>query len=325
MLLLGGAIASPVTGVIKGLVVGSSISHGNLTLFPLTGKATGSVTYVTLDKAIKKGWVEVQEKDGGSVNTVRVRNKSAKRVFGMAGEIITGAKQNRMLEHDVLLPSESGWLDLPVYCVEHGRWHGAEMGFGSKGQIAAGRVRGKATNDQSQSSVWAEVSANNAALGVETSTGRFDAVYDDETVQDGLREYKAELQDKVPELAPNALGVAVVVGDRLVCVDAFSSPAMFRKMWSRLLDSYVIDALSRQPSGKMSRQQVSDFLKEATAASIVQQPTVGGGQLTRIEGDEATGSALVSGKEVIHLDLFPADESESTPMRLDIRREGSQR
>ena len=325
MLLLGGAIANPVPGVLKGLVVGAPVSHGNLTLFPLDGRATGSTVYATLDKAIRKGWVEVREKDGGDVNTVRVRNKSDKPVFGMAGEIITGAKQNRMLEHDVLLPSESGWLDLPVYCVEHGRWHGAGMEFGSKGQIAAGRVRGKAAKDQSQSSVWAEVAENNEELGVVTSTGRFDAVYDDKTVQDGLREYKDELHDRVPELAPNALGVAVVVGNRLVCVDAFSSPAMFRKMWSRLLDSYVIDALSRQPSGKMTRQQVSDFLKEAAAASIVQQPTVGGGQLMRIEGDEATGSALVSGKEVIHLDLFPADESESTPMRLDIRREGSQR
>ena len=186
-------------------------------------------------------------------------------------------------------------------------------------------MRSKAANDQSQSSVWAEVGANNEALGIETSTGRFDAVYDDETVQDGLREYRDKLHDKVPELAPNALGVAVVVGNRLVCVDAFSSPAMFRKMWSRLLDSYVIDALSRRPSGKMTRQQVSDFLKEAATASIVLQPTVGGGQLMRIEGEEATGSALVSGKEVIHLDLFPSDEGESSPLRLDIRRQGSQR
>ena len=82
MLLLGGAIANPVPGVLKGLVVGAPVSHGNLTLFPLDGRATGSTVYATLDKAIRKGWVEVREKDGGDVNTVRVRENAWIREWG---------------------------------------------------------------------------------------------------------------------------------------------------------------------------------------------------------------------------------------------------
>ncbi len=135
VVLAGAAVAAPadrVVTVLEGLKPGNPVKHGNLTVFPLIGKATGSMNYTMLDKAIRKGYVEVQEKDGGDVNTVRIRNKSDKYVFGMAGEMITGAKQNRMLQKDVLLHPKSGWLDLSVYCVEHGRWHGSSMDFSSK-------------------------------------------------------------------------------------------------------------------------------------------------------------------------------------------------
>jgi len=327
-ILAGALLATPsdrVKGVLEGLAPADAISHGNLTVFPLYGPATGERDYVTLDKAIKKGYVEVQEKDGGEVNTVRVKNKSDRYVFGMAGEIITGAKQNRMLQRDVMIHPKSGWLDLSVYCVEHGRWAGSSMEFGSKSQIAAGRVRGKAANSQSQSGVWAEVDANNADIGIAPATGRFDAVYDDEKVQKKVAEYRGRLETAVPTLADNVLGVAVAVGDRIVCVDAFSSPSLFRKMWPRLLESYVIDAVSRTPSGKTTKGEVEDFIRDAASAAVIYEPTVGGGQALRIDGVETTGSALVSGKEVVHLDLFPAEEgdSDSSPLQLDIRRSGS--
>jgi hypothetical protein len=316
--------AGPGPKFIKSLQVAKPVVHGNLTIFPLTASATLTARYLTFDRAIGQGIVTVQEKDGGEVNTVRVKNTGDRFVFGMAGEMITGAKQNRMLQRDVLLPPKSGWVDLSVYCVEHGRWHGSSASFGSKGQIAAGRVRGNAANHQSQSRVWEEVASNNADLGVKTETGRFDAVYDDEKVQRELTSYKKEIEDKVPRLAPNAVGVAVAVGNHLVCVDAFGSSKLFKKMWPRLLESYVVDAISQKPSGRTVAADVEDFLGDAAEASEVLQPSVGSGKLYRLEGDDATGSALVHGRDVIHADLFPS-ETETTPLRLDIRRGGLQR
>lgn len=309
-----------VSSVLKGMKVGAPVRHDNLTVFPLTGMQTGTRTYVTLDKAIRQGWVEVQEKEGGNVNAVRVRNKSDKHVFGMAGEIITGAKQNRMLQKDVLLNPKSGWLDLSVYCVEHGRWSGASMEFSSKGQIAAGRVRGNAANFQSQGEVWAEVSRSNAELGIKSSTDRFDAVFDDEGVQEKVEAYQDKLEHKVPQLAPDVHGVAVAVGDKLVCVDVFSSSAMFKQMWPRLLESYVVDAISQTLSGSMTQDEVRAMLNQAAGATVTHQPTVGAGQLVRIEGSQVAGSALVSGNQVVHLDLFPSAEVDDSPLRLDIRR-----
>ncbi len=328
-LLLGilatGASGAAVDGLLKGLSVGTPVEYENLTVFPLTGRATGSTSYLTLDKAIRDGDVIVEEKDGGSVNTVRIRNQSDRYVFALAGEIITGARQTRMLQRDVVIPPKSKWLDLSVFCVEHGRWSGTSEQFSSKGQIVTGALRGKANQTRDQSEVWAEVSRNNAALSIETATDRFDAVFEDEEVQQKLDGYRRGLEAAVPRFAANVLGVAVAVGDRVVCVDVFGSPGLFKKMWSRLLESYVIDAIARKPSGATDAADVRDFLADAAEGETVVQAGIGAGQLYQIEAGRLSGSALVRGSEVVHLDLFPVEESDSSPLRLDIRRQGINR
>lgn len=317
------AAADPVATALRGLSVRPAITHGNLTLFPLVGATGGTAAHRTLGRAIEQGLVEVREKDDGVVNRVLVRNNSGDHVFGLAGEIITGAKQNRMLERDVLLPPKSDWLELAVYCVEQGRWHGSTARFEGGGQIAAGRVRGRAANARSQSAVWDEISANKTDLGLAAPTTRFDAVYEDETVQEQIKEYRARLESRIPTLAPGAVGVAVAVGDRLVCVDLFGSPAMFRSLWPRLLESYVIDALAHKPSGTTDAASVRAMLDTAASAPRVAVPTVGAGRSWRIEGTTITGSALVRGKEIVHLDLFPAETSNPAPPELDFRRRHS--
>ena len=69
--------------------VGRPLVYEDLTVFPLSGKSSMSIEFLTLDKAIRQGLVQVQEKEDGDVNSVRVRSTSAEHVFGMAGEIVT--------------------------------------------------------------------------------------------------------------------------------------------------------------------------------------------------------------------------------------------
>jgi len=95
---------SAATNLLSRVSVGSQSGYENLTLFPLVGPASTYSIYALLDEAIRSGRVKVQEKDGGEVNTVRMKNAGKTRVFGMAGEIVSGAKQDRMLQDDVLLP-----------------------------------------------------------------------------------------------------------------------------------------------------------------------------------------------------------------------------
>jgi hypothetical protein len=296
--------------------------YENLTLFPLTGPSSGSAGYRLLDDAMRSGQVEVQEKDGGQVNTVRMRNTGKTYVFGMAGEIVSGAKQDRMLQDDVLLPPGSGWLDVPVYCTEHGRWTGTSS-FGTKGYLASGGVRGKASQTGSQEEVWAEVDAAHEGLGVATPSRAFAKVYEDKGAQEQAQPYIDKLDD-LPALFPGAIGVAVAVGDQIVCVDVFGSPELFQKMWPKLLRSYVIDAMQSQQHGKLTAKQVQQFIRGAAGAQVTNQPTVGAGTLQRLSAPSASGSALVFKKTIIHLDLFPdssPDRGDGPAPRLDVRRQ----
>ncbi|MBN2466175.1 hypothetical protein JXD38_11195, partial [candidate division WOR-3 bacterium] len=235
----GIAVAQPKPGpaatrLLDGIAVKSPFGYKNLILFPLVARPSGWSSYTLLDDAIRSGQVKVQEKDGGQVNTVRVKNTGKTYVFGIAGEIVSGAKQDRMLENDVLLPPGSGWLDVPVYCTEHGRWSGTSESFGTKGYVVSGRVRQRAAETQSQEVVWDEVDAAHRGLGVATPSQAFAKVYEDKRAQEQARPYLDEL-DRLPDLCPGALGVVVAVGNRIVCVDAFGSPVLFRKMWPKLL------------------------------------------------------------------------------------------
>ena len=311
------------TRLLAGITVKIPSGYENLTLYPLVARTPASSSYTLLDEAIRSGQIKVQEKDGGQVNTVRVQNTGKTHVFGMAGEIVSGAKQDRMLENDVLLPPGSGWLDVPVYCTEHGRWSGTSASFGTKGHVASGRVRERAARTRSQEAVWDEVGAAHRELGVATPGQAFAKVYEDERAQEQARPYIDEL-DRLPDLCPGALGVVVAVGNRIVCADAFGSPALFRSMWPKLLRSYVIDAMQTRPAGKVGLEQVRRFIKNAARARVTNQPTVGAGRLQRLSAENASGSALVFNNAVVHLDLFPGaglDTDDGPAPRLDFRRQ----
>jgi hypothetical protein len=319
----------PVLDMLSGLTAGNAYRHENLTLYPLYGRGGLSVGLVLLDEAIQQGVLQVQEKGGGQVNTVRVRNRGKSYVFGMAGEIVSGARQDRMLQDDILMPPGSGWLDVPVYCTEHGRWQGESMSFGTKGDVAAGGVRARASQTRSQGEVWAEVDAARGALDVTSPTRAFAKVYEEPRVQEKLDDYTEHL-GSLPQMFPGAVGVVVAVGSRVVCVDVFGSPSLFGRMWPKLLRSYVIDAVSQQPHGSLSAREVRRFTAGAARADLAVRASVGSGVLLSLSAARASGSALRYNREVVHIDLFPGSpehesdgQDQGNAPRLDVRRQRS--
>jgi hypothetical protein len=76
----------------------------------------------------------------------------------LAGEIVTGGKQDRVIGKDRIVPAESDPIDLSVFCVEPGRWVARSEKFaGLSGQMAQPSVRAKAMADKDQQQVWAQV------------------------------------------------------------------------------------------------------------------------------------------------------------------------
>src|SRR5664280_441064 len=130
-------------GTASGYRVLQPIQSGDLTLFPVVqddGKTLPADPFLTLDEGLKSCEVEVTEAgkvqglvrsrggaaqlryQGDQVNTLVLVNNSKRPLLLLAGEIVTGGKQDRVIAKDRIVPAGSDPIDLGVFCIEPGRW-----------------------------------------------------------------------------------------------------------------------------------------------------------------------------------------------------------
>jgi ARG and Rhodanese-Phosphatase-superfamily-associated Protein domain len=155
------------------------ITHGDLTVFPVVSAKTHDTSgFLTLDEGIRSGEVVVTEVgnlhgamrrrpnqqstyQNAQVNQLVLVNNSQRPLILLAGEIVTGGKQDRVVAKDRIVPAESDPVDLGVFCVEPHRWVANSSKFDTHASVMAQpSVRKKAMAEKDQQQVWAEV--NNA-------------------------------------------------------------------------------------------------------------------------------------------------------------------
>jgi len=191
-------------GEVAGLKVLDPIHHGNLTVFPVVAaKSYPTGEFLTLDEGLRSGDVVVTEagsvqglvrrhgtpihNDGAEVNRLVLVNNSKRPLLLLAGEIVSGGKQDRVIGKDRIVPAESDPIDLSVFCVEPGRWVATTDHFGASqalyGSASGGgigepvhaatppmaimaqpSVRARAMADKDQNQVWNEVNKQKTAM-----------------------------------------------------------------------------------------------------------------------------------------------------------------
>ncbi len=210
------------------------VKLGRLTVFPIGLNRTNRLDNVlTMAQAMEKKLLVIEEMKSAQVPKARFVNKSGKMIFLMAGEIITGGKQNRTLTTDALLGPDSVTV-LPVYCVQRGRWAGKKR-F-SAGTMAPQGVRERAAQKVGQSEVWSEVARANRRLKSTNASGDLSvAMIKPENVK-----HLKKLRNKiVPKLPKNCAGIVVAKDKRIIGADLFNSPELFAAMRDKVLDSYL--------------------------------------------------------------------------------------
>jgi hypothetical protein len=97
-------------------------SHKNLTIFLVHGPDTiRDLHLLTLAEALKEKKALVRET--GKVNELTVENLSNDLdIFIQSGDIVKGGQQDRLLACDLVVPTRSGKMPIPSFCVESGRW-----------------------------------------------------------------------------------------------------------------------------------------------------------------------------------------------------------
>jgi hypothetical protein len=335
----------------SGYKVLEPIRHGNLTVFPVVAaKSYPTAEFMTLDEGLRSGDVVVTEagnvqglirrhaspvirndSGGAQVNRLVLVNNSKRPLLLLAGEIVSGGKQDRVIGKDRIVPPESDPVDLSVFCVEPGRWVETSNNFGASeamygrnvggpihgavpmAMMAQPSVRAKAMADKDQSQVWDEVRKQQSAMEtVEVSAGAAPVATEIASTSSYAKvNENAEVKKQVDAVAKpieqnyqslirqlrdrNAVGVVVAVNGRIIWADVFASTDLLEKYWPKLVRSYASEAVvTRAKDVEVGVSQAQAFLGDMEGRHETIETEPGIYRHTEATGDGFKAFSLMS-------------------------------
>ncbi|HLJ76178.1 MAG TPA: DUF6569 family protein [Acidobacteriaceae bacterium] len=292
------------------------IQRGNLTIFPLVANRSYDTSkLLTLDEGIRSGQVIITEegqerglvrpgqafppRTGPQVNRLVLYNNSSRPLLLLAGEIVTGGHQDRVVGADSIVPAQTGPIDLGVFCVEPGRWTGPSPKFGAVATpMAQPSVRMPAMVEGNQAKVWDsagkaranianQLSAPEAAAvaGTTSYAQAFQSAPVEKRIEQygGLESEQAILRELRKE---GATGVVVAVGGNILWADAFASTDLLARYWPKLVRSYVAEAMT---TGGVNTtpdvHQAEVWMQEASGGREVVETVPGVYRRTKVTGE----------------------------------------
>jgi hypothetical protein len=325
------AALSPATGIPRPVQAGNGgqspqqgwrlaqpITYENLTIFPVVSAQDADTSaFTTLDEALASGDVVITEQGnylgrtrealplpipqtGVQVNQLVLVNRGKRQLMLLAGEVVSGGKQDRMIGKDRIVPGGATPLPLDVFCVEHGRSTGESANFSAANLMAHPSVRAKAAVEQNQNEVWAAVrgdtqstrggTAGGVAGGIIGSalpapingrvldnvialsapTQAYAKIYKSSPIGASVETFAQEVDRRFHRANSvtgheHVVGVVVAYGGEVTWSDVFASSELFDAYWPKLLRSYVVEALTRTATREtVSLVDARDFLRPAT-------------------------------------------------------------
>jgi hypothetical protein len=250
--------------------------HENLTIYLIHGQdQQESLMFTPLEEAMQRKTVIVHETS--EVNELAIENVSAsEEVFVQAGDIVKGGQQDRVLAVDLILPAKSGRIPIAAFCVENGRWsqRGSEPSFNfsaSYGMVATKNLKLAARREASQAKVWSEVRVAQEKLS-ENVAGDVRAAESQSSLQLSLehgrvQESASAYVNKLLSIVDNSndvIGFAFGINTEVNSADVYSSSALFKRFWPRLLKAAAIEAVAERTSSEkcepVSIADASEFL-----------------------------------------------------------------
>jgi hypothetical protein len=300
-----------VVEAVRGITFGPAQTFKNLTVVPLVADEPSEADYAILDEALALGTVAIEEtSEAGRVPELKVLNHGEKAVLLLDGEELIGAKQNRVLNLTILVPPQSS-RTIPVSCVEAGRWSRSSARFASapRTQYAEGRsarmeqvtasMRASGSRKSDQGAVWAGIAEKMARLGARSHTSAMSAMY--EKVRQPLEDFVAGFQ-----AMDGQVGAMFLVNGRPGGIELFDAPATWKKLSSKLVRSYALDAIDRsgEPSVPVEPMQASALIDAVMSSNASVFDAVGEGSDVRLTGSNVGGAGLVARGRTIHLSAF---------------------
>lgn len=318
-------------------------TQGSLTVYPVIADTSfNTSSLLTLEEGIRSGQVVVTEaapstglirprpsfdggiwherpipftrQSGARVNELAIVNNSDRPLLLLAGEIVTGGKQDRVVGRDRMIPAHSEPIALGVFCVEPHRWTETSAQFGAlHAAMAQPSVRSKAMADQNQQQVWDEVAKSRAAFvaaapameaGALQSSSSYATAVGNEGIRQQLDSIAIPIQQSYEKLftqlrVEKAVGAVVAVHGEIIWADVFASPALLQKYWPKLIRSYAAEAFSTRAKSvavpfPATRGAAQNFLDRLDARRETVETEPGLYRNTEITGDDFNAFVLTT-------------------------------
>src|SRR5215470_1916421 len=328
------------------------VSYENISVFPVVASyGQDTSAFLTLEEGLATGEVAVRERgseemvrgrdgriiylpqySGASVNQLVLVNRSKRPLLLLAGELVSGGKQDRVIGKDRIVPVGAPPLPLDVFCVEHGRWTGSSQ-FAAALTIVHPSVREKAAVDKKQTEVWdavrngttakaaapgaaaPQITANRLqyAIAGNANTEAYEKIYQSSAVGVSIDDFVNEVQRRFANATSGlkgerVVGVVVAYGGEVAWSDIFASGDLFDHYWHKLLRSYAVEALARPTVRTVaSREGASDFLRRLngretaeTEPGVYRWSEITEGHLAEIELEALTPKPMKLHRLLLH-------------------------
>ncbi|MCL5269685.1 MAG: hypothetical protein M1457_03830 [bacterium] len=261
--------AGGLAALIRQAHLGEPAVYESLAIYPLFTPDGHRPAYDLLEDALAAETAVISEAtEGGSVPELVVENRGEKPVLILEGDVLIGAKQNRVVNLTILVPAHARF-PLPVSCVERGRWRYTSRHFAVRRSappdLRRAKVRSVMANMQrtglpvsDQLEVWDKVAECLDSVAASSSTDSLEDGY--AASEPRLAAFREKL--RLPE---GATGFLVMIGGRVAGLDLFGEMATAARCWVRLSESYFLEALRRPPR---TRGTDGDAAHEADAAAV---------------------------------------------------------
>jgi len=294
-------------------------AFGNAAIVQVSCQPLTSLPFLPAGPAIKSGGLIISELTAsGSVGQLTALNKTACYLLLTDADVLTGAKQNRVVNRSVLLAPSSKTV-IEVSCVERLRWDYRSSSFSTPGSVADPDLRSRKAGtfsrmkpDQgsgvrnTQGEVWDHVSANLACEGVHSQTESYE-----ELLQ--FRMQKAERAFHECNPADGCNGLAVILDGKVISADIFGNEESFKYYFPMLRDA--VFTLSRHGADREQPDMHEAYFRALEAIDEFndagrhpEESHPGAGTLNMVETERLVGFSLMHGEEMIHNALFTRND-----------------
>jgi len=295
------------------LHLGAATAFEGMTVFPLFNDQLRDKDYLTLDEALEQGLARVIEvSEQGDVPNLLFENLGDSKVLLVDGDELVGAKQNRIVNLSILVAAHTK-IEIPVSCVEAGRWSRNSDEFSSakramysrarasKAEAVTVRMRRSGERYSDQSEVWSNIAECSADLDVVSLTGSMSDIY--ESNEQRLDRYKEAFKAQ-----DGQVGALFAIDGKTQGLEIFDSSATFSHYLERLVSSYALGSLADMGEGKEAAlSEAENFIASVKQARAEQFEALGEGEDLRLSGASLAGGALVAEGRVVHLAAFNLD------------------